>query len=224
MWYTNCRWLRNQISVEQLIYLLITSSWPFPILSKNRNWLFQSVGLYLNINTDNLNTQTYIPFVWSENIDGVSGLKYFVPSNPLVQVPNTMMCFDINIQEDRERNRYRPYRHVITWSGLQCHCTTDRWFNAMDSRTNCGDWWEFPQSVWWWKDEEHYVQSSLERIWYKGWCVMICFHTTHNSSKFLICSPLNKVCHFSKCVSNRSWEVDCWPSVWCRNKRSTGSR
>ncbi len=36
----------------------------------------------------------------AENIDGVSGhrLKYFVPSNPLVKVPN--MRFDINMQEE----------------------------------------------------------------------------------------------------------------------------
>jgi hypothetical protein len=34
----------------------------------------------------------------AENIDGVSGLKYFVPSKPLVKVPN--MRFDIDMQED----------------------------------------------------------------------------------------------------------------------------
>ena len=54
-------------------------------------------GLYLNINTGNFNAQ-YIPFVRAENIDGVSGLKYFVPTKPLVKVPD--MRFDINMQED----------------------------------------------------------------------------------------------------------------------------
>ena len=55
-------------------------------------------GLYLNINTGNFNAQPYIPFVRAENIDGVSGLKYFVPTKPLVKVPD--MRFDINMQED----------------------------------------------------------------------------------------------------------------------------
>ena len=32
-------------------------------------------GLYLKIKADNLNAQSYIPFVRSENIDGVSGLS-----------------------------------------------------------------------------------------------------------------------------------------------------
>ena len=55
-------------------------------------------GLYLNVNAGNVNAQPYIPFVKAENIDGVSGLKYFVPSKPLVKVPN--MRFDIDMQED----------------------------------------------------------------------------------------------------------------------------
>jgi len=55
-------------------------------------------GLYLNVNTGNINAQPYIPFVKAENIDGVSGLKYFVPTKPLVKVPN--MRFDIDMQED----------------------------------------------------------------------------------------------------------------------------
>ena len=55
-------------------------------------------GLYLNVNAGNLNAQPYIPFVRAENIDGVSGLKYFVPTKPLVIVPD--MHFDINMQED----------------------------------------------------------------------------------------------------------------------------
>ena len=42
--------------------------------------------------------KTYIPSVKAENIDGLSGLKYFVPSKPLVKVPN--MRFDINMQQD----------------------------------------------------------------------------------------------------------------------------
>ena len=46
----------------------------------------------------NLNTQPFVPFVRAENIDGVSGLKYFVPTKPLVIVPD--MHFDINMQED----------------------------------------------------------------------------------------------------------------------------
>ena len=54
-------------------------------------------GLYLKVNTVNLNAQTYIPFVRAE-IDGVSGLKYFVPSNPWVKVPN--LRFAVNMQED----------------------------------------------------------------------------------------------------------------------------
>jgi hypothetical protein len=54
--------------------------------------------LYLNVNAGKINDQPYIPFVKVENIDGVSGLKYFVPSKPLVKVPN--MCFDINMKED----------------------------------------------------------------------------------------------------------------------------
>jgi hypothetical protein len=49
----------------------------------------------LNVNGDNLNDH---PCILVENIDGVSGLKYFVPSNPLVKDPN--MCFDINMQPD----------------------------------------------------------------------------------------------------------------------------
>ena len=57
-------------------------------------------GLYLNVKADNLNTQTYIPFVRGENIDGVSGLKYFVAAKPWVKIPD--IRFDINIQEDTD--------------------------------------------------------------------------------------------------------------------------
>ena len=44
--------------------------------------------------------------------------------------------------------------------------------------------------------------SLLVQIDFFLGCVMICFHAhvAHSSSKFLIYSPLNKVCHFSKCV------------------------
>ena len=55
-------------------------------------------GLYLNVLEGNINGQPYIPFVKAENIDGVSGLKYFVPTKPLVKVSD--MHFDINMQED----------------------------------------------------------------------------------------------------------------------------
>jgi hypothetical protein len=44
------------------------------------------------------NAQTCIPFERPEDIDGVSGLKYFAPSKPFVKVPN--MRFDINMQPD----------------------------------------------------------------------------------------------------------------------------
>ncbi len=52
----------------------------------------------MNVNQGNLDAQTYIPFVRAENIDGVSGLKSFVPFKPLVRVRN--MRFDINMDED----------------------------------------------------------------------------------------------------------------------------
>ena len=55
-------------------------------------------GLYHNVLEGNINGQPYIPFVKAENIDGVSGLKYFVPTKPLVKVSD--MHFDINMQED----------------------------------------------------------------------------------------------------------------------------
>jgi hypothetical protein len=55
-------------------------------------------GLVLQRQYSNLNTQPFVPLVRAENIDGVSGLKYFVPTKPLVIVPE--MHFDMNIQED----------------------------------------------------------------------------------------------------------------------------
>ena len=52
----------------------------------------------MNILAGNLNTHSYIPFVRAENINGVSGLKYFVPTEPWVKVPS--MYFDIHMKED----------------------------------------------------------------------------------------------------------------------------
>ena len=57
----------------------------------------ETPDLYLIVNAGNLNVQPYIPFVRTEDIDGVSGLKYFVPTKPLVIVPE--IHFDIKMQD-----------------------------------------------------------------------------------------------------------------------------
>jgi hypothetical protein len=41
-------------------------------------------------------TENFIPFVRGENTDGAAGLKYFVPTIPMIRTTN--VCFDINLE------------------------------------------------------------------------------------------------------------------------------
>ncbi len=41
-------------------------------------------------------TSNFIPFVLGDNLDGAAGLKYFVPTIPMLRTAN--MSFDINLE------------------------------------------------------------------------------------------------------------------------------
>jgi hypothetical protein len=55
-----------------------------------------SPGLILKAAEDTGVTSNFIPFVRGDNMDGAAGLKYFVPTIPMVRTAN--MRFDINLQ------------------------------------------------------------------------------------------------------------------------------
>jgi len=55
-----------------------------------------SPGLILKAAEDIGVTSNFIPFVRGDNMDGAAGLKYFVPTIPIVRTAN--MSFDINLQ------------------------------------------------------------------------------------------------------------------------------
>ncbi len=41
-------------------------------------------------------TSNFIPFVRGDNMDGTAGLKYFVPTIPMIRTAN--MSYDINLE------------------------------------------------------------------------------------------------------------------------------
>ena len=88
--------------------------------------------------------------------------------------------------KENKPTRYWQSCHTFIRSGL-CF-QENRWVIAMDSQTDCGNWWGFSQSTWWWQSEEYPVQSVVGRIWQERW------------------------------HCKRSWETGCWPSVWGRNQ------
>ncbi len=70
----------------------------------------------------------------------------------------------IGIWLSRERKWCCAHSHVILWPGVECIFEAHRWVNTMDSEANCGNWWGFSQSGWWWKSKDYSLQSSLGRI------------------------------------------------------------